>query len=170
MDWQQLPCVAGGSGYEYKISIIHLSTRMKYSEIHSDTSSQTLAEVFRRAESFLPPFFVVFTDNAMSFTMRYTAHPERRTTFTKQVEALGKVHALIAKGKPWRNAFIERSNRTDNDELFHRCHFRSSEERKYYLRLYEMYYNFKRPHQGLNGRTPFEQFQNLHPAHCGRYN
>jgi transposase InsO family protein len=54
----------------------------------------------------------------MSFTMKYTAHLERQTRFTKTVEGSGRIHALIAKGKPWRNGFIERSNRTDKDELF----------------------------------------------------
>jgi transposase InsO family protein len=73
--------------------------------------------------------------------MKYTAHPERTTIFTKTVAASGGQHALIDKGKPWKNGFIERSNRTDNDEFFSQRHFTSSEERKYLFRLWEMYYN-----------------------------
>ena len=61
MDIQQLPAVAGNSGFEYKISIIHLSTRIKYSEIHDNCESQTIAEVYQRACDHpqrrpLPPF------------------------------------------------------------------------------------------------------------------
>jgi transposase-like protein len=56
MDIQQLPAIAGQSGFEYKISIIHLATRMKYSEIHPDSNSSTVAAVFRRALDQLPPF------------------------------------------------------------------------------------------------------------------
>lgn len=56
MDIQQLPAVAGNKGFEYKISIIHLSTRMKYSEIHDNCESQTIAEVYQRAFDQLPPF------------------------------------------------------------------------------------------------------------------
>lgn len=56
MDIQQLPAVQGGKGYEYKISAIHLRTRYKYSEIHPDRCSATVAGVLKRALDFLPPF------------------------------------------------------------------------------------------------------------------
>jgi transposase len=56
MDIQQLPAVKGGQGFEYKISLIHLKTRWKYSEIHGDCSSQTVALVYQRAVDNLPPF------------------------------------------------------------------------------------------------------------------
>lgn len=101
----------------------------------------------------------------MNFTMKYTHHPDRKTAFTKAVEASGRFHALIPKGKPWRNGFIERSNRTDNDELFHHFRFSSSEERKYYLKLWEYEYNFKRPHQGLNNLTPAQVFYQNYPIY-----
>lgn len=101
----------------------------------------------------------------MNFTMKYTHHPTRKTVFTKAVEDSGRFHALIPKGKPWRNGFIERSNRTDNDELFYRFRFSSSEERKYYLRLWEYEYNFKRPHQGLNNQTPAYVFYQNYPVY-----
>ena len=56
MDIQQLPVVAGGKGFEYKITAIHLRTRLKYSEIHSDRQSATVAGVLKRALDLLPPF------------------------------------------------------------------------------------------------------------------
>lgn len=56
MDVQQLPALKGNSGFEYKISIIHLSTRVKYSEIHDNYQSHTIAEVFKRSMDVLPPF------------------------------------------------------------------------------------------------------------------
>jgi transposase-like protein len=56
MDVQQLPAIEGSSGFEYKISIIHLSTRMKYSEIHDNYESPTIAAVFERSLDQLPPF------------------------------------------------------------------------------------------------------------------
>jgi transposase InsO family protein len=102
----------------------------------------------------------------MSFTMKYTAHPERQTRFTKTVEGSGRIHALIAKGKPWRNGFIERSNRTDKDELFSQFRFRNAEERRYQLKLWEMEYNHHRPHQGLNNQIPFEVYRRDYPLHA----
>lgn len=56
MDVQQLPAVEGGAGFEYKISIIHLSTRVKYSEIHDNYETGTIAKVYENALDRLPPF------------------------------------------------------------------------------------------------------------------
>lgn len=57
MDVQQLPAIAGGKGFEYKISAIHMRTRLKYSEIHPNCTSEIVAQVLRRAIDQLPPFF-----------------------------------------------------------------------------------------------------------------
>lgn len=57
MDVQQLPTVQGGKGFEYKITAIHLRTRLKYSEIHDNRASSTVASVLKRALDLLPPFF-----------------------------------------------------------------------------------------------------------------
>jgi hypothetical protein len=56
MDIQQLPAIEGGQGFEYKISAIHLRTRLKYSEIHPECTSKIVAGVLRRALDQLPPF------------------------------------------------------------------------------------------------------------------
>lgn len=57
MDIQQLPAIEGHPGFEYKISVIHLRTRVKYSEIRADATSRTLATVLEEAVRRLPPFF-----------------------------------------------------------------------------------------------------------------
>lgn len=56
VDIQQLPAVKGDSGFEYKVTAIHLRTRLKYSEIHPDHHSDTLAGFISRALDRLPPF------------------------------------------------------------------------------------------------------------------
>ncbi len=56
MDVQTLPAVKGDKGREYKITLIHLATRVKYSEIHSDRKSETMVAVFQRALVELPLF------------------------------------------------------------------------------------------------------------------
>ena len=55
-DIQPLPAIKGGTGFEYKISFIHLRTRWKYSEIHPDCLTETVAAVYHRAMDNLPPF------------------------------------------------------------------------------------------------------------------
>ena len=59
MDVQQLPAIKGGIGFEYKISIIHLWTRIKYSAIHDNYQRETIADVFKRSMDVLPPFLSV---------------------------------------------------------------------------------------------------------------
>ncbi len=56
MDIQHLPAIEGGKGFEYKITAIHLRTRWKYSEIHGNRLSSTVAGVLKRALDMLPPF------------------------------------------------------------------------------------------------------------------
>ena len=162
MDVQFLPKLPQGKGFDYKISVIHLATRLKYSEIHDNQDSATAA-VLARAVGRLPPCWVVFTDNQMIFTMRYTAHPQRLTAFDRQCRTVGIAHALIPKGQPWRNGFIARSNRTDKAEVFSQRHFADNEERRYQLRLWEMHYNRERPHQGLANETPQQRAHRMHP-------
>jgi len=57
MDIQELPAIRGRSGFEYKISILHMATRMKYSEIHRRITSDLVVEALKRALAYLPPFF-----------------------------------------------------------------------------------------------------------------
>jgi transposase InsO family protein len=166
MDIQELPAVRGGKGREYKISLIHLRTRIKYSEIHHQVSSRVVAQVLERACSRLPPFFLVVTDNALVFTMRFAHHKDRQTAFQKQVAALGLRHFCIAPRSPWQNGFIERSNRTDNEECFTRQQFTCSEQRRLVHRLWEMHYNSCRPHQGLGGQRPEQVFARQYRWHA----
>lgn len=102
----------------------------------------------------------------MTFTMKYTAHPQRKTAFTKAVEASGRIHALIPKASPWHHGIIEGSNRTDHEECFERHRFRSSAERGYSFRLWEAYDNYHRPHQGIHNPSPFEIYRCLYPLHA----
>lgn len=88
--------------------------------------------------------------------MKLSAHPERQSAFQKYVADLHLLHGTIEPGCPWQNGLIERSNRTDNDEFFTERRFASSEERRYQYRLWEMYYNTRRPHQGLGLSTPMD--------------
>jgi len=98
--------------------------------------------------------------------MRFTAHPERKNGFEKLLQELGMIHAKSDPHSPWQNAFIERSHRTDNEELFSQLKFADSEERRLQLKLWEMEYNNHRPHQGLGGKTPQEVYLSEYPMHA----
>lgn len=102
--------------------------------------------------------------------MRWTPHPERTTAFEKTAARLGLIHAKSRPYAPWQNGIVERSHRSDNEELFQVQRFESSEERRYQLWLYNAYRNWERPHQGLNGQTPAEVFHREYPLHYGAMN
>lgn len=91
--------------------------------------------------------------------MRLSAHPERKTAFERLAQEHGLLHGKNKPHSPWQNGIVERSHRTDNEELFHMMQFTDPEERRYQLKLWEFYYNNDRPHQGLKGMTPFQVFK-----------
>lgn len=97
--------------------------------------------------------------------MKRSAHPHRTCAFERTIFALDLLHGTIKPGCPWQNGMIERSNRTDNEELFDRMTFADSESRRYYLRLWEDYYNHQRPHQGLGLRTPMDVYRSDYVMH-----
>jgi transposase InsO family protein len=88
--------------------------------------------------------------------MRLSAHPERKSAFEQKAASLNLIHGKCRPGRPWQNGIIERSHRTDNEELFHQMHFTDSEMRRYQLKLWEFEYNNRRPHQSLGGRIPIQ--------------
>jgi len=110
---------------------------------------------------------LVWTDNGWQFTLKYTKYKDtKKGDLDKLLSEWGFIHALIPKGSPWYNGIVERSLRTDNDNLFHRVQFVDSEDRRYQLWLWERYYNYDRPHQGLKGQKPMARFQELFPLHA----
>jgi len=66
---------------------------------------------------------------------------------------LGIEHYLIDPGKPQQNPFVERSHREDQEKFYEQNQFKSFEELKYKLRVWNMEYNNTK-HCSLNGKTP----------------
>ncbi len=98
--------------------------------------------------------------------MKATAHPDRLTAFQRAAEQLGLKHGLSRPHSPWQNGIVERSHRTDNEECLNAIRFRNSEERRYQHRLWEMYYNHHRRHQGIGGQIPFQVYQSEYRIHA----
>ena len=62
-------------------------------------------------------------------------------------------HYLIDPGKPAQNGKVERSHTDQIKKAFMIKRFKTLEELKYKLKLWNMYYNDLQ-HCGLNGKTP----------------
>jgi transposase InsO family protein len=65
------------------------------------------------------------------------------------------VHYLIDPGRPAQNGTVERSHREDQQKFYERNEFRSFNDLKKKIRLWNEYYN-NLEHCGLEGKTPNE--------------
>lgn len=110
----------------------------------------------------IAPFKIksVKTDNGSIFTNRYlgyamSANPlnVRLHDFDVLCKKLDMPHYLIDPGKPAQNGKVERSHRTDQEKFYDQLEFKSFEELKYKLRLWNMSYNNTK-HCVLGGKTP----------------
>lgn len=162
IDVKYVPSMVAGHQY-FQYTAVDRASRWRYLEIYDEQinlhSVLFLQEVIRRA-----PFTIqaIKTDNHATFTNYYTGTNKRSDLLVKSLHALdeacrerGIKHYLIDPGKPAQNGTVERSHREDQEKLYEVVSFKSEEELRYRVRLWNMYYN-DIEHCGLNGKTPNE--------------
>ena len=159
IDVKYVPDKIKGRRY-YQFTAIDCASRWRYMQAYEDESTfsaiKFLRELFRVADFKIQS---VKTDNAACFTNRYNGYYKsdlpfpRPHAFDKVCQEDNIVHYLIDPGKPQQNAFVERSHREDQEKFYEQNQFRSFQELKYKLRLWNMEYNNTK-HCGLNGKTP----------------
>ena len=101
------------------------------------------------------------TDGGVEFAASHPGSFERN--YKAIFEPLQVKRAVIRKGHPEDNAFVERSHRTD-DEEFYIPYLTSIKDEKDLLKRciwWEHIYNLERPHQGLDNLTPYEKLKSL---------
>ena len=162
IDVKYVPGTVVGHQY-FQYTAVDKASRWRHLEIYDEQinlhSVLFLEEVIRRA-----PFAIqaIKTDNHSTFTNYYTGTNKRSDLLVKSLHALdeacrvrGIKHYLIDPGKPAQNGTVERSHREDQEKLYDQTTFRSEEELRYRVRLWNLYYN-DLEHCGLNGKTPNE--------------
>lgn len=145
----------------YQFTAIDCASRWRFLRIHEDCSTYNtlifLEELIRTA-----PFQIkaIKTDNGSCFTNRHNGGYIKSTAFFPKEHAFDRlcskydiVHYLIDPGKPQQNGHVERSHRSDQERFYDEVAFKSEEELKYKIRLWNMYYNDLK-HCGLNGLSP----------------
>ena len=65
-------------------------------------------------------------------------------------------HVYIKPRTPQLNGKVERSNRTDKEELFQLLTYRDDVDLVKKLAAWEGFYNYDRPHGAHDGKTPYE--------------
>jgi transposase InsO family protein len=136
----------------YVYTLIDLHTRMTYAEIHSSIRPGIASSVVLRAESIFGfNFAMVQTDNG----------PEYCRYFEDKLTRVGILVRHSRLHRPNDNAFIERFNRTIQDECLGRyLDYRTSNAQvQTKLNKYLEFYNTKRVHLSLQYRTPQEMLQ-----------
>ena len=145
----------------YQFTAIDCATRWRYLRAYENADNAS-ARLFLKELTRIADFEIkaVKTDNGSCFTNRYTGYNKSTDPLNPRLHAfdilcseLGIPHYLIDPGKPQQNAFVERSHRTDQEQFYEENKFRTFEELKYKLKLWNMEYNDTK-HCGLNGLTP----------------
>jgi transposase InsO family protein len=128
----------------YVYAVIDTCTRLAYAEYHPKLSVQTSLHVLNHAsQSFGFPFKVVQTDNGPEFS--------QNLYFALQRKNIPLKHSRVR--KPNDNAFIERFNRTLQEECFN-SRIPNQRTISQQLQDYLVYYNQQRLHLSLNCKTP----------------
>ncbi len=162
VDIKYVPSKIGGGKY-YQFTAIDCASRWRYLRIY-DQPSNTCAIDFLKELIDISPFRIraIKTDNGSCFTNRYTGYEKSTDLLNPKLHALDLlcqkkniIHYLIDPGKPAQNGKVERSHRTDQEHFYNEVKFKSFEDLKLRLKLWNMYYN-DLEHIALNGLTPNE--------------
>jgi len=159
LDIRWVPGRTKGQRY-FQFTAIDAATRWRYLQVYEEESTfsalKFLKELIRVADFKIKS---IKTDNASCSTNRHSGYyksdlPFPRThAFDKLCSENNILHYLIDPGKPQQNAFVERSHREDQEKFYKQTQFKSFEELRYKLRIWNMEYNNTK-HCGLNGLTP----------------
>ena len=137
-------------GYDYLHVAIDDATRVAFVGVHADERAATTVRFVRDALAFFAEQGVqverVMSDNAMT----YTHSKGLAELFVER----GIRHVRIRPRRPQTNGKAERFIGTLQREWAYRRLFRSNDERLASLQPWLDAYNRRRPHAGLDGRTP----------------
>ena len=100
-------------------------------------------------------FEEILSDNGPEFGPG-TSKQKEHHPFERMLMEIGIKHRYTKPYRPQTNGKVERFWRTLSEDLIAETDFDSIEELKDELMQYLVYYNIKRPHQGINGKTPVE--------------
>jgi transposase InsO family protein len=149
--------ITGDKKKYYLVCVIDSCTRVAWAELVDDIKSlsvmfSTLHCLNYIASDYNIKFAELLTDNGPEFGPRNSQN-KKQHPFERMLLEIG-----IRYTRPYRpqtNGKVERFWRTLNEDLIDGTYFESIEHFKKELHNYLLYYNKLRPHQGLNGNTPY---------------
>jgi transposase InsO family protein len=145
--------LAGARKRYYQFTAIDDCTRLRVLRVYDRCTQQTAIRFLDYLLERLPfRVEVIQTDNGAEF----------QSSFHWQVLDRGIGHVYIKPRTPRLNGKVERSHRIDAEEFYQLLEGVVIDDAKVFndkLREWEDFYNYHRPHGGLNGQTPYERLR-----------
>lgn len=162
IDVKYVPGPIKGRKY-YQYTAIDTASRWRHLEIFDEeTSFHSIKFLEIVMKKFPHEIQAIKTDNHSTFTNYYLGTNKRSDMTVKTTHSLDVfcgnnniVHYLIDPGKPTQNGAVERSHGEDQRKFYEQNKFRSVNDLKKKIRIWNDYYN-NLEHCGLNGKTPNE--------------
>lgn len=144
---------AGKAKKYYQYTAIDDCTRLRVLRIYPRTNQKTAIQFLDYVCEKLPfNVDVIQTDNGSEFKSQFHWHVLDR----------GIQHAYIKPATPRLNGKVERSHRIDAEEFYRMLDGVVIDDANVFndkLQEWEDFYNFSRPHGGLDGQTPHERLK-----------
>jgi transposase InsO family protein len=149
-----------GAGYSYAHAIIDDHTRLAYVELHPDERAATVTAFTERALAWFAALGIhprrLMSDNAWAYT--------KNTTLAKLLDDNQIHHLTTHPYRPQTNGKVERFHQTMAREWGYGMTYLTDRHRARALPYWIRYYNERRPHSALSGRSPISRVRNL-PGH-----
>lgn len=135
-------------GYVYLHSAVDGYSRLAYTEALPDKKAVTAIGIMHRARAWFAANGIkrierIVTDNGACY---------RAEAFARAL--LGSRHQRITPYTPRHNGKVERYNRIIAEEFLYAREWRSEDERSAALEIWNIHYNFHRPHSAVDGQPP----------------
>jgi transposase InsO family protein len=144
-------------GYEWVHSLVDDHSRYAYSELHRDERAATVTAFVERGLAHFAGRGIetkrLISDNAFVY--------RRNRSLRELLERHGIRHLLIPIRRPQVNGKVERYQQTLKREWGLGQRYRSSDHRAEALSHWLDYYNERRPHGSLGGRSPISRVHNV---------
>jgi transposase InsO family protein len=143
-----------GGRYAYVIGFMDDYSRfMVGADLFRSHTAENVLEVFRVAAAEYQPPKEMLTDNGREYV-----NWRGTTRFQAEMKKNGTHHFKSRPHHPMTLGKIERFWESIWQEFLSRAQFESFESARERIRLWLKYYNYKRPHQGIEGLCPADRF------------
>ena len=146
-----------GAGYAFAHAIVDDHSRLAYVELHDDEKAATVTGFVERALVWFARHGVtakrLMTDNAFSYT--------QNTSLAALLADNQIRHITTRPYQPQTNGKVERFHQTMAREWGYGISYKTDRHRAAALPYWLDYYNERRPHSALGGRSPISRVRNL---------